>query len=503
MDFASTLSLPFSVESHLLAAPLLSNANISLVVLMVAVLCTLLYFLIGALRRLPSCPSTDSFLFGSAWNVFYHWDDLYDWATEQTFKFGGATWFFTLPFKPSFVVISTPELCEHVLKTNFDNYEKGEVFHQNFHDFLGDGIFNVDGQKWKMQRRRSSHMFSVNSFKNHMLECFVKHGEVLLSVLKDVPEGGVIDMNSVFMRYTLDSIGEIGFGYEIGSLKNPSHIFAQSFDYIQNLANLRFFLLHPLRYFNPMEYQAATHITELSAIAKDCIAQHKAALLSDSEQKTDFLAIFMNGEEKCSDAFYQDLIMNFTIAGRDTTGLALSWMFWLLSQHPEKEQKLIEEIEREVGDEPITYDAMNRLKYADACFSETLRLYPSVPKDGKVAIKDDVLPDGTVIPAGTLVAYFPYVMGRREDLWEKANEFIPERFMEQPKPSPFKFIAFQAGPRTCLGQRMAYLEAKVITTMILKQFRLRTRKGFTPKYSINLTLSMKNGLEMTVHNSNQ
>jgi cytochrome P450 len=446
-----------------------------------------------------STPTTDTFLLGSTFPIFSNWHRLYDWLTEITLKEKGKTWCFTLPFQPKFFIITEPTLCEYILKTNFDNYEKGELFRRNFHDFLGDGIFNADGDLWHMQRKRSSHMFSVNSFKSHMFESFLKHGHVFLSLLSDAPHGGVVNLNDLFMRYTLDSIGEIGFGYEVDSLHNPSHTFARSFDFIQNLANLRFFLPTWMKYCNPLEYSALSHKRDLSRIADDCLHQHHTN--PNKENSVDFLAMFMNHKDK-SEQFYKDLIMNFTIAGRDTTGLALSWMFWLLSLHPQVEQKVIEEIEREIGDNPLTYERINQLKYTEAVFSETLRLYPSVPKDGKVAIRDDVLPDGTVIPAGSLVVYAPYVMGRREDLWQNANEFQPERFVEEPKPSPYKFIAFQAGPRTCLGQRMAYLEAKVITALIYQNgFRFRTLKGFQPTYGVNLTLSMKSGLQMCVEHT--
>ncbi len=445
--------------------------------------------------RKSATPTTDYPLVGSALRILWNWNTFYDWITQKTEEFGGKTWAFSIPFVSNFIVITDPDLCEYMLKTNFDNYEKGIIFRNNFHDFLGDGIFNVDGELWKMQRKRASHMFSVNSFKTHMLECFTKHGEVLISILESIPEEKAFDMNDLFMRYTLDSIGEIGFGLDIGSLRNPQHIFARSFDYIQNLANIRFFLPQLMKSLNPLEFQAPSHLRSLDQIASDCVANHKA---HPDAEKYDFLAMFMNHKDN-TDSFYKDLIMNFTIAGRDTTGLALSWMFWLLSKHPEVEEKVIKEIETEVGSGPVTFDAMSRLKYLDAVFSETLRLYPSVPKDGKMAVHDDVLPDGTAVPAGSLVVYFPYGMGRKEQLWPNAREFNPDRFVEQPKPSPYKFIAFQAGPRTCLGQRMAYLEAKVITTLILQRFRLRTQAGFEPKYSVNLTLSMRNGLMMNCH----
>ena len=459
------------------------------------VVASLVVLLLGILlwSRRTSTPTSDTLLIGSSLKLLWNWNNLYDWITEKTEEFGGKTWAFSIPFVSNFIVITEPDLCEYMLKTNMNNYEKGIVFRNNFHDFLGDGIFNADGDLWKMQRKRASHMFSVNSFKSHMMECFVKHGEVLVSILETLPEDKPFDMNDLFMRYTLDSIGEIGFGLDIGSLHNPQHTFARSFDYIQNLANIRFFLPQILKSLNPLEFQAPSYLRSLDQIASDCVASHKK---QPEGEKYDFLSMFMNHKDS-PDSFYKDLIMNFTIAGRDTTGLALSWMFWLLSTHPEVEEKVIQEIDAEVGSGPVTFDAMGRLKYLEAVFSETLRLYPSVPKDGKIAVKDDVLPDGTIVPAGSLVVYFPYGMGRKESLWPNAREFNPERFVEQPKPSPYKFIAFQAGPRVCLGQRMAYLEAKVITTLILQRFRLRTQSGFEPKYGINLTLSMRNGLMMT------
>ena len=483
------------------ALSILAPSSVTAVGLAVA-LAVLVVLIISSLTDYrTNAPSADTPYLGGGFQVFMRRNDLLDWLTEMTELYAGRTWAFTLPFKPKFIVATNPDVCEYFLKTNFDNYVKGEEFNRNFHDFLGTGIFNVDGEEWKSQRKQSSHMFNVKTFRNEMMEVFVKHGHKLESKLEDAMKSGeVVDMNDLFMRYTLDSIGDVGFGYEINSLDNPSHPFARSFDYVQYLGNLRFLIPRALHYCNLMEYQATSHLAKLDEIARQCIRQH----VESKEERHDFLSIFMkargfNGTE-ADVQFYRDLIMNFTIAGRDTTGQALSWMFWLLDRHPNVQQKLLEEIDREIGDADPTYDTVNNLTYADAVFSETLRLYPSVPKDGKFAVKDDVLPDGTVVPAGALVMYVPYTMGRLESLWGKdAKEFNPERWLDgTPRPSPFKFIAFQAGPRTCLGQRMAYIEAKVVMCMILKQFRLRAQNDMVPRYSLNVTLSMEGGLPMSV-----
>jgi cytochrome P450 len=104
---------------------------------------------------------------------------------------------------------------------------------------------------------------------------------------------------------------------------------------------------------------------------------------------------------------------------------------------------------------------------------ETLRLYPSVPKDIKTALASDVLPDGTVVTAGTSVVYLPYVMGRSPALWgEDAARFQPERFLGKPVPSAWRLPAFNgAGPRTCLGQRMALAEANFVLALVFGRFK--------------------------------
>ena len=118
-----------------------------------------------------------------------------------------------------------------------------------------------------------------------------------------------------------------------------------------------------------------------------------------------------------------------------------------------------------------------------------------------MAIDDDVLPDGTHIPAGTWLVYSAYVMGRLEHLWGKdCLEYRPERLRElKERPSPFLFPAFQAGPRTCLGQNMAYMEMKVVLARVLTEFDLELEPGqkIEPEMP-NPTLPMRYGMKVKV-----
>ena len=134
------------------------------------------------------------------------------------------------------------------------------------------------------------------------------------------------------------------------------------------------------------------------------------------------------------------------------------------------------------------------LPYTYAMLQETLRLCLSVPKDVKVAVADDVLPDGTAVAAGSVVAYLPHAMGRYEANWEAAETYDPGRFMDGKKHSPFRFIAFNAGPRTCLGQNMALLEASLVLPLVYRRYRVEVVAGQTVTYANSLTLPMLEGI---------
>mmetsp|Transcript_70949 Transcript_70949/g.125436 ORF Transcript_70949/g.125436 Transcript_70949/m.125436 type:complete len:505 (+) Transcript_70949:62-1576(+) len=397
------------------------------------------------------------------------------------------------------VVTRDARNVEYMLKNNFPNYPKGDVPYAVLHDLLGDGIFNADGASWMAQRKTASQMFTANRFKNHIWRVVEKNIGKVLNIL-EVPNGA-IDIFNLMNRFTLDSIGEIGFGTSIGSLEHPESPFLKSFDEAQRISFRRFIfpgwrLLRLLGL--GFEKDSGLHFRALKKYSADLVQDLRGKL--DSEAGDSFLGLFMKSRASGlpgSKDFLIDMVLNFLIAGRDTTAQAMSWCFFLITQHPTVEAKILEEIQDICGDGLLQYDQLNRFKYLEAVLNETLRLYPSVPVDLKVAEGNDTLPDGTYISKGTMFCYAAYAMGRSEQIWGKdAGEFRPERWLALQAPkSPYENPSFHAGPRECLGKRLAMVEMKTVLISVLRNFHLELDMDAEDVLQdVQMTIGMSSGL---------
>ena len=144
-----------------------------------------------------------------------------------------------------------------------------------------------------------------------------------------------------------------------------------------------------------------------------------------------------------------------------------------------------------------TYDQVREMKYAKAVFHETLRLYPSVPRENKMCVNDDILPNGVKIKSGWALVWDNGTMARLTKLWgPDASQFKPERFLDK-KFSQSKFTAFHGGPRVCLGKTLAELQGVFVMVSILKRFDYKVVDPSRVKLQESLTLPMKHGLECT------
>jgi len=216
-----------------------------------------------------------------------------------------------------------------------------------------------------------------------------------------------------------------------------------------------------------------------------------------------------------SDEELRDIIVNFLVAGRDTTACALCWFFYEMARHPDVESKVIEEVDRLMGhpgsahspdtsadgEDPSAagermFDLAAEMEYTEAALLETLRLHPSVAGDVKSCVEADVLPDGTRVPVGALVSYAPYTFGHSQWIWPDAEKFDCGRWLTNPKPSQYKFPSFNAGPRLCLGKSLALQEAKTLIAMILNRFTLTLKPDREVRYKVSVTLQLDGGLFM-------
>lgn len=162
-----------------------------------------------------------------------------------------------------------------------------------------------------------------------------------------------------------------------------------------------------------------------------------------------------------------------------------------ICQYPKVQEKLLEEIENCIGNASPSYDQVKEMKYANAIFNETLRLHPSVPKNVKEAAIDEILPDGTVVPKGSVIAWSPYVMGRCPRIWgPTAREFDPDRWINNKPPTSFEYPVFHAGPRMCLGKNLAELEGVFVLVSLFQKYHISAVPDQFVSYGNSLTLPM-------------
>ncbi|KAJ6288978.1 hypothetical protein OIU76_024877 [Salix suchowensis] len=236
----------------------------------------------------------------------------------------------------------------------------------------------------------------------------------------------------------------------------------------------------------------------------------KKTITVEDEDGVDLLTSYMSLPEilglKTHDKFLRDTIVNFFLAGRDTTSSALTWFFWLVSQNPQVESRIREELKAFIPAEErenwrlFSTQELSNLVYLHGALCETLRLYPPVPFQHKEPLESDVLPTGHPVGPNMLVLFSVYVMGRMASIWgPDCLEFKPERWISESgkikhEPS-YKFLAFNAGPRTCLGKGVAFTQMKAVAAAIIHNYQVQVVEGHPVTPSSSIILHMKHGLK--------
>lgn len=335
--------------------------------------------------------------------------NIYEWISEVlirkngTFVFRGP-WFTNL----NCVVTSDPRNLEYLLKTKFSNFPKGQYFRYTVQDLLGDGIFSADDDTWQRQRKTASLEFHSAKFRRMTTDSLLElvHAR-LLPVLEhsSKTEASAIDLQDILLRLTFDNVCMIAFGVDPGCLSAglPEIPFATAFEAATEATITRFvtptLVWKAMRHFGiGSEGELKKSIKRVDGFAEEVIRVRKkeVALGGGGGRRSDLLTVFMGlrdeDGEAFSDKFLRDICVNFILAGRDTSSVALSWFFWLLDRNPAVEERILEEVcgivrEREGGDGDdevvFTAEEVKKMEYLHAALSEALRLYPSVPVDHK------------------------------------------------------------------------------------------------------------------------
>ncbi|KAG0331350.1 hypothetical protein BG004_001707 [Podila humilis] len=477
-------------------------------------------------------------------------------SMNTAFKHFGDVFTITIPLFGRIILVNSPEIWEHVLKTNFNNYVKGKIFSDQLKDILGRGIFVADGDLWRFHRKTASNIFTTRLYRQLVQGAFRDSANDLIHVLERSQKkqqlqqstAGAVDLQELFLKLTLDAFGKLTFGLEFNALltEGPNE-FGDAFDYLT--ANVDSRTANPFWFITdriiPGKYKTLkSNIDILHKFGAKAIAQRRAEMITadaDATTKTGgagrardlldhFIHYITDDGTQLSDEMLEDAFINFMIAGRDTTAQGLTWQFYSLIANPRTMKNLVREVDIVLGkqsDKSFTYETiMQELPYMKAVFHETLRLYPPVPRNVKTVVEDDVLPGGVKVYKGDVIGLSTYCLGRNRAVWgEDAELFVPERWLvddddddavtagvkkatHNKSPfgkfkteSPYKFTSFNAGPRLCLGQTFATLEAMVTTAMLLQRFKFNLVPGQPiPTAKPSVTLPMTHPLYVTVTN---
>ncbi|KAM1397562.1 hypothetical protein ACFX2I_015125 [Malus domestica] len=397
------------------------------------------------------------------------------------------------------VVTGNPSNVEHILKTNFANFPKGKPLTEFLGDLLGCGIFNVDGDLWSTQRKLASHEFSIKSLREFVvntLEEEVEHR--LIPLLEEAAESQkVLDMQEILRRFAFDTVSKVSLGSDpfCLDLTRPVPPLVKAFECAAEISARRstapLYLMWKIKRALSIgsEKKLKEAVKVVHGSVHEIIQNKKKVFERDGERSEshDMLSrLLLAGH---SEEVVRDMVISFILAGRDTTSAAMTWIFWLLGKHPDITHKIVNEVENVV-------------------------VQRNVPWDSKHAEVDTVLPDGTWVGKGDRVNYFPYGMGRMEELWGKDRfEFNPDRWFDIESDcagdkvlksvSPYKFPVFQAGPRVCLGKEMAFIQMMYVMASVLRRFEIRPVCGEDqPAFVPLLTAHMAGGLKVLVRKRN-
>ncbi|XP_020150254.1 cytochrome P450 709B1-like [Aegilops tauschii subsp. strangulata] len=413
----------------------------------------------------------------------------------------------------------TPSLCvgdhdmvKQILSNKTGLYAKPNPG-PNFLALLGKGLVFSDGDDWARHRRIVHPAFTMDKLKmmtRTMAECagdMVRPWEALAAA----SDGGVArvdDVGQQFVELTADVISHTAFG---SSYREGKEVFMAQ----RELQYIAFSTMNNVRVPGLEYLPTKTNLRRRQLTGKvrgtlmAIIRERQAAAKEAKGYGNDLLGLMLEanasagaGGQKAAAISMDEIIdecKTFFFAGHDTTSHLLTWAIFLLGTHPEWQQKLREEVLRECGGTgtPLHGDALNKLKLTTMVLYETLRLYGAVIMIARETTADTEL-GGVKIPKGTTTMIPMAIMHRDEEVWgADAGEFKPDRFQNgvgRAAKHPSAMLAFSAGPRSCIGQDFAMLEAKATLAVILRRFEFEVAPEYVHAPAEFLTLQPKCGL---------
>ncbi|MBL8605642.1 MAG: cytochrome P450 [Myxococcales bacterium] len=414
---------------------------------------------------------------------FVQWADTYGDAVSMR-----------LPGSP-FVFVAAPEGVKHVLQTHAKLYSKQTRGFDKMRLFLGNGLVTSEGDFWRRQRR-----IAAPAFHRQRIEGFA---ETMTRATGDMlgrwaREGdGTRDVERELMTLTMRIASETLLGKDLSGAADAvgealSFLTVNTTERINRVVDL------PLDWPTPENRRYLKAVAVVDAVLGKLIEERRR----DGAPHHDLLSMLLEAtdeetHEKMTDAQLRDEAVTIFAAGHETTSNALSWTFYLLGRHPEIAARLYAEVDRVLGGRCPTLADLPQLAFTKQVIQESMRLYPPAWIIGRRAEVDDTL-CGYKIAAGTQVILSPYATHRHPRHWADPEVFDPDRFSAERSEgrAAFAYFPFGGGPRICIGNSFAMMEAQLILAMVSQAYRLELAPGTVVEAERGITLRPAPALPM-------
>ena len=393
-----------------------------------------------------------------------------------------------------YVNISEPAYIEHVF-THPDIYVKGRD-NKTLRFLLGNGLVTSEGEFWLKQRRLIQPLFH-----KQRLQSFVqKINESTVTMLKnwETKTGVVIDMHTEMTNVTLDIVSQTLMSTEVvGDFKKISEALVVVMEGMMKILRLPVWIPTPGNL--KMQKNRALLFDTIQKIIED--------RRKNKTEFNDLLTMLMEVEdadtrERMTDEQLRDEVITIFLAGHETTANALSYTFFLLAQHAEIKQRVVDEVKQVVGDNEMSFENLSKLEYTTMVIKESMRLYPPVWGITRDASREDVI-GGYRIKKGDSIAMSPYAVHRLEKYWENPLKFDPERFSPERMKNIHRYawFPFGGGQRFCIGNNFAMMEMQIVIALACTQFNFSLAENFKLELEPLVTLRPKHGVMMKLEKS--
>jgi cytochrome P450 len=391
--------------------------------------------------------------------------------------------------------LSHPDFARQILVEEPEKFYKPRLIKQAFGAFAGQGLLTSDGAMWKQQRKLIQPAFHHTQL--------VTYGAVMvghtLRMIDSLEDGAVVEIHEVMPKLTLAIVAQTLFGADV--TREATDV-GRLMVAVLDAANDR--LNRILRL--PSWVPTSRNLREKRALARldemldSFIAAHRAC----AEKPADLLSMLLAATDedsgiRMSDGQLHEEMMTLFMAGHETTAMALTWTWYLLSQHPQVEERLVREVFRVLGGRAPTVADLPQLPYTDMVVREAMRLYPPAAGFAREPI-EDIHIGGYKVPEGSLVTVNTFALHHDPRFFEEPERFNPERFSAgwEERIPRYAFLPFGGGPRVCIGNGFAMMEARLILATVVQRCQLSLEPGQEIVPMQLVTVRPKHGIRMRV-----